>query len=90
MIRTFGSQFRRLVSRDGVVGQTLRTHGEDSLVLGQRDVLLLYTDGVRAHFELDEYPQLLSDGAEIIAKTVVDRFGKTHDDAACIALRYIR
>jgi len=63
---------------------------EHKASLEERDVLLLYTDGVRAHFRQEEYPQLHSDHPATIARTVVQRFGKPHDDAACIAARYER
>ena len=58
------------------------------MTLSYGDVVLLYTDGVKDRFELGEYPQLLQHGAEAIAKTIVQRFGKDYDDASCIALRY--
>ena len=39
---------------------------------------------------LNDYPQLLHDDAQTIAVTIVERFGRDYDDAACIALRYRR
>lgn len=86
--RALGAREQRLVSRDGVLGQNMRMPREEDLLLTDADTLLLYTDGVRTHFELKEYPQLLTDALEIVVKTVVERFGKPHDDAACIAVRY--
>jgi hypothetical protein len=58
--------------------------------LGRSDVLLLYTDGVRSSFKLDEYPQLQYESAATIARNVVERFGRSYDDATCIVLRYKR
>ncbi len=88
VIRRFGSGEVRLISRPGIVGGNRRTPREECMTLSPGDVVLLYTDGVKDRFQLTEYPQLLQHKAETIARTVVQRFGKEHDDAACIALRY--
>jgi negative regulator of sigma-B (phosphoserine phosphatase) len=87
-IRRFGTVADRLVSVDGIVGGTMRTAREQQMRLSPRDIVVMYSDGVRDHFELSEYPQLLLGNAETIARTVIRRFAKEHDDAACIALRY--
>ena len=88
VIRRFGSNELRLLSRSGIIGGSRRTPKEEQMTLAPGDVVLLYTDGVKDRFELQDYPQLLHHGAESIAKTVIERFGKEHDDATCIALRY--
>ncbi len=88
VIRRFGSSEVRLVSRPGIVGGSRRTPKEEQMTLQAGDVVLLYTDGIKDRFALSEYPQLLQHAPESIAGTVVRRFGKDYDDAACIALRY--
>ena len=88
MIRRFGSSDRRLVSRDGVLGQNMRTPHLQTLDLAPGDTLLLYTDGVKDRFGLDDYRGLLFEDLDCVASTVVERYGKGHDDAACIAIRY--
>lgn len=87
VIRRFGSGEVRLLSRPGIVGGSRRTPKEEQMTLTPGDVVLLYTDGVKDRFQLSEYPQLLHHTAESIARTVVQRFGKDHDDTTCIALR---
>ena len=87
-IRRFGSAADRLVSVDGIVGGTLRTLREQRMSLRPGDVLVMYSDGVRDHFEWRDHPQLLLGDAEKIARAVMRLFGKDHDDAACIAVRY--
>jgi serine phosphatase RsbU (regulator of sigma subunit) len=89
IIRKFGARPTTLPSRDGIVGSHIRTPLEHNLHLADGDVLVLYTDGVRSHFDVDEYPRLISDDAHTVATSVVQRFGKDHDDASCIALRYV-
>jgi len=88
VIRRFGSREVRLLSRPGIVGGSRRTPREEQMTLTPGDVVLLYTDGVKDRFELSEYPQLLHHTAESITRAVVQRFGKDHDDATCLALRY--
>ena len=88
VIRRFGSRELRLLSRSGIVGGSRRSPKEEQMILTPGDVVLLYTDGVKDRFELQDYPQLLHHTAESIARTVIQRFGKDHDDATCIALRF--
>jgi len=88
VLRCFGANERRLVSQDGVIGQNMRTPRLQSLQLEPGDVVLLYTDGVRDRFTSEECPAVFHSDVDELAQTVVDRFGKDHDDAACVALRY--
>ena len=88
VIRRFGSSELRLPSRAGILGNGRRSLKEEQMTLTPGDVVLLYTDGVKDRFQLQDYPQLLHHTAEFIARTVIQRFGKDHDDATCIALRY--
>jgi len=87
-IRCFGESETRLVSQDGVVGQNLRTPLLQSAKLESGDLVLLYTDGVSDRFTTAEYPGVLRHAAEDVVRIVLDRFGKDHDDSACIAIRY--
>lgn len=88
VIRKFGSSEVRLVSRAGIIGGNKRTPREESICLVPGDIVLLYTDGIKDRFQLHDYPQLLHHNAETISRTILRRFGKEHDDATCIALRY--
>jgi serine phosphatase RsbU (regulator of sigma subunit) len=87
-IRRFGTGTDRLMSVDGIVGGAMRTPREQRMNLSPQDVVVMYSDGVRDHFEWRDCPQLLLGDAERIARTVIRLFGKDHDDAACIAVRY--
>ena len=87
-IRRFGSSESRLVSQDGVLGQNMRTPHLQTLELEPGDVIVLYTDGIRNNFALNDYPGILRHSAQEVANNIVQRFGKDHDDAACIAVRY--
>jgi negative regulator of sigma-B (phosphoserine phosphatase) len=87
-MRRFGNTETRLVSQDGVVGQNMRTPVLQSLQLEAGDVLVLYSDGVSDRFTSEDYPSVLRHPANEVAQNIVQRFGKNHDDAACLALRY--
>lgn len=87
VIRSFGSREERLYSAAGTLGHQMRTPKEQRLVVTPGDVLMLYSDGIKERFELDDYPQLRYQKSRTIAKTVVERFGKDHDDAGCVILR---
>jgi len=87
-IRRFGKVETRLVSQDGVLGQNMRTPRSQVLQLEPGDVIVLYTDGVSDRFSSDEYPGVLRHTSREVASNIVQRFGKNHDDAACIAVRY--
>jgi negative regulator of sigma-B (phosphoserine phosphatase) len=90
VIRRIGSEPSRLVSRDGTLGHIMRTPREETLELGPNDIVLMYTDGIQDHFDLDRYPSLKRDSARAIAQNIVRLFGKPHDDTTCIAFRHAR
>ena len=87
-IRRFGVTETRLVSHDGVLGQNMRTPLPQSLQLAADDLVVLYTDGISDRFTFDQYPGIAHHPPTEIANNIVQRFGKDHDDAACIAVRY--
>lgn len=86
--RIFGANTVRIVSRPGIIGYAIPNLREERRKLYNNDVLLLYTDGVKEHLELEDYPELLKDDARTIATNIINKFGKKNDDAACIALRF--
>jgi negative regulator of sigma-B (phosphoserine phosphatase) len=88
VLRRFGGEETRLVSQDGVLGQNMRTPLHQALQLLPGDVIVLYTDGVSDRFTSNDYPGVLRHSAKEVASNIVQRFGKDHDDAACIAVRY--
>lgn len=88
--RKFGSSNIRIVPRSGIVGYIMPSLREEKMILHRGDVLVLYTDGVKDSFDLEDYPELLVDNAETIANYIISQFGRVEDDAACIALRYER
>jgi serine phosphatase RsbU (regulator of sigma subunit) len=88
VLRRFGNAETRLPSRYGVLGQNMPTPRPQVLELEAGDLVLLYTDGVSDHFSRDDYPGLGHEAPAAVVRKVVERFGKDHDDAGCIALRF--
>ena len=88
VMRRFGKAETRLVSKDGVLGQNMRSPLHQTLQLDPGDLVVLYTDGVSDRFTSDDYPGVLHHAPQEVASNIVHRFGKNHDDAACIAVRY--
>ena len=88
-LRRFGKVETRLVSKDGVLGQNMRTPLHQSLQLEPNDLLVFYTDGVSDRFTSDDYPGVFRHAPKEVVNNIVQRFGKDHDDAACIAVRYV-
>ena len=87
-IRKFGSSNTRIISREGIVGYIMSNPRKEKMKLYDGDVLVLYTDGVKEHFDQKDYPELLAHDARTIATRIMDQFGKEHDDALCIVLKY--
>jgi serine phosphatase RsbU (regulator of sigma subunit) len=79
---------KKLYSADGIVGSNIANPVEQQLQLKKSDLILFYTDGVKENFTLEQYPLILSDETSIIPRKIVRNFGKTYDDATCIALKY--
>lgn len=88
VIRTLGDGGKKIYSTPGTLGHQIRTPREQKLTIADDEVLVLYSDGVKEQFELTDYPQLSYQDSRTIARTIVTRFGKDHDDASCAVLRY--
>jgi len=52
------------------------------------DVLVLHTDGIASHFDLNDYPEILKDDAKTIANNLIKKFSKKDEDATCVVLRF--
>jgi hypothetical protein len=75
---------RRLLSRDGVLGQHFRPPRVTEQVLSCSEWLLLHTDGVSY-----AGAALPSGMAATVVRALVDSAGKMHDDAAVLAVRWV-
>ncbi len=90
VLRTFGSQATRLISSDGIIGSRFRTPAVQAVSLNESGIILMYTDGVSDRFDVEQYPQIHFHSASAIARKIVNSFGRSYDDATCMAIRYGR
>ena len=88
-VRVFGPKNSRLISRDGIVGYAMSTPKAQTLKLYTGDILVMYSDGIKEHFEPSECRGILMGNAKSIAVGLLNQFGKKNDDASCIALKYL-
>lgn len=87
-LRIFGSDERRLVVRDGVLGYMIPTPKQSETFIMPGDLLVLYSDGIKDHFDPIEYPDLFYGTARDICMRFMTTLNKQTDDASCIVLRY--
>jgi len=88
--RTYGMTGKSLVFKDGIIG-----NGEIWPVLTRNrfqygDVLILQSDGVKEHFCIEDISLFLIQSPEIIADTIMKRYGTKFDDASCIVVKYLK
>jgi phosphoserine phosphatase RsbX len=86
--KIYGVQPYHFVPQDGIVGYKMASPKEQQRQLHHGDILMLTSDGIREHFEIYDFPDLLSGSARQIATAVLDNLGKDNDDASCLVLRY--
>lgn len=86
-VRVFAATSQHVVLGEGVIGFTISTPRKKTIQLQRGDVLLLYSDGIKEFFSLNQHPDLLKRDIKEIAVTILREFGKENDDASCLALR---
>jgi anti-sigma regulatory factor (Ser/Thr protein kinase) len=79
----------RSISKDGVLGMRLPTILEQSSTLERGDLLLMWTDGIPEMAAGTYATRNAYRSAAQLARNLVKELGKPHDDASCIALRWL-
>ena len=70
-----------------MLGHAIRTPRVRTETLSADDTLVLCTDGVSERYDLDEIQGYQTMPTEVLARQIVERFGKDHDDATCLVVR---
>jgi anti-sigma regulatory factor (Ser/Thr protein kinase) len=80
---------RRLSGRSFVLGApgTRRRPVREEHPFGPRDVLVLFSDGLRTHTDLEGELDLLREHPIVIAHQLVQRFGRENDDVLVLVVR---
>jgi hypothetical protein len=89
-LRVFNGKPRRLLSVEGVLGQKSRAPHCQEIALRPDEVLVMYTDGVSDRMELRHSELRVRRSCGHFARSLVERFGKDHDDATCLVARRIK
>lgn len=87
-VRILGINSMRFIPKDGVVGYIISTPKKYVTKIHGGDILIMYSDGIKEHFNEFDCDGLLSQDAAEIASGILKKFGKQNDDASCIALKY--
>jgi anti-sigma regulatory factor (Ser/Thr protein kinase) len=80
-------QRRVLLSQPGIVGHRGRSVREFTYETSLGDLLVLHTDGVRVHWELESYPGLTDRTPLVVAATLLRDAGTRRDDASVLVAR---
>ena len=89
--RVISSSHRQFhfVSKDGTAGQVFPTPVEQNATVQSGDLIVFTTDGVKSHIDPETESSILFSGSAYkVATEIVQKFGKQHDDAACLVYRH--
>ncbi|MBI3649699.1 MAG: SpoIIE family protein phosphatase [Acidobacteria bacterium] len=81
---------RSMVSHNGTVGMEARKFQEFTYAMPDDGLLVLHTDGLTAHWNLDDYPGLQGRHSALLAGVLFRDFHRTRDDNAVIVIRQAR
>ena len=88
-VRTLGTSSFTFIPRDGIIGYLMPSPKQQRQQIFPGDVMVMYSDGLRPHFNSLDCSDLLKSDAATMAQGLLERFGKNDDDASCIVLRYL-
>ncbi|PVX84867.1 anti-sigma regulatory factor (Ser/Thr protein kinase) [Paraburkholderia unamae] len=77
----------QLVSRNGIVGHTMRGTQEFEVAWGANALLILHSDGIGTRWDLAAWPGLANQPAVVIAAVLYRDFARRRDDATVVVVR---
>lgn len=87
-LRLLGTKQETLVTKDGVIGYMIPSPVQAQIRLIPGDILVMTSDGVKEHFDLNAYPGITMGQAKEICNNFITLLGKGSDDVSCIVLRF--
>jgi len=85
---TSSRNFKHIISKEGIMGYTISTPRQEMMEITEKEVIIVYTDGIKEYFGLEGHPTLLDKDAKTIAIQVIQKFSRESDDAACLVIKY--
>ena len=82
-----GGQARHLVSHNGILGHEYRKLAEFTHRWSKDSILVMHSDGIATHWNLDHYPGLLSRDPSLIAGVLYRDFARGRDDATVVVVK---
>ncbi len=82
-----GSQVKRLLSHNGIVGYEVRKTQELEYAWPEGALLIVHSDGLTAHWDFDEYPGLQDRHPGLIAGVLFRDCVRGRDDATVVVVR---
>lgn len=82
-----GDQRRHLVSHNGILGHDYRQVAEFTHPWSRHAVFVLHSDGIATHWDLSQYPGLLSRDPSLIAGILFRDFTRVRDDATVVVVK---
>ncbi len=77
----------QLISRNGIVGHTMRDAQEFELPWTRDGMLILHSDGIGTRWDLAAYPGLHLQPAVMIAAVLYRDFSRRRDDATVVVMK---
>jgi anti-sigma regulatory factor (Ser/Thr protein kinase) len=82
-----GERRRQLVSYDGILGHAYRKVAEMAHAWSSQTTLVLHSDGISTHWDMKQYPGLLSRDPSLIAGVLYRDFTRGRDDATILVVK---
>ena len=82
-----GVKSRGMVSLNGIVGHQIARVAEFTYPCAPEDVLVLHSDGLSAHWKMEDYPGLAYRSPSLIAGVFYRDYRRVKDDATIVVLR---
>jgi anti-sigma regulatory factor (Ser/Thr protein kinase) len=78
---------RHMVSHSGIIGHEVRKIQEFAYPWSQDSLLVMHSDGLATHWDLDQYPGLASRRPSLIAGVLYRDFARGRDDVAVVVAK---
>jgi anti-sigma regulatory factor (Ser/Thr protein kinase)/serine/threonine protein phosphatase PrpC len=87
MLRILGPSPQRLSYTEGTLGAQIRVLRPEVVRLGRDDVALMFSDGVSDRVRNEGAAVSKFGAMKSLVRRLVQQYGKSHDDASCVAVR---